>query len=57
MKKEEKIGKLKKKEKREKLAKKKEEKSIVDYQCFWVWRNNDFPTLFSYMYKKKKQES
>jgi hypothetical protein len=54
MKKEEKIGKLKKKEKREKLAKKKEEKSIVDYQCFWVWRNNDFPTLFSYMYKKKK---
>ena len=60
MKKKEKIRKLKKKgKKKEKVSKKKEE-SIVDYycnpQCFWVWRNSDFPTPFSYMYKKKEKK-
>ena len=57
MQKKEKIGKLKKKvilkkkilKKKVKISKKKKEKgkSIVDYccnpQCFWVWRNSDFP--------------
>jgi hypothetical protein len=48
---------LKKKQKKEeKLAKKKKKKALwitVDPQCFWVWRNSDFPTPFSYMYNNK----
>ena len=63
MKKKEKIGKLKKKvilkkktKKRGKVSKKKKKKALwitVDPQCFWVWRNSDFPTPFSYMYNNK----
>ena len=58
-----KIGKLKKKvilkkktKKRGKVSKKKKKKALwitVDPQCFWVWRNSDFPTPFSYMYNNK----
>jgi len=46
----------KKTKKRGKVSKKKKKKALwitVDPQCFWVWRNSDFPTPFSYMYNNK----
>ena len=46
----------KKTKKRGKVSKKKKKKALwitVDPQCFWVWRNSDFPTPLSYMYNNK----